>query len=146
MKRNAFLACALVSALVSQRLWAQGVGASGDSKGMVVDSSGALMPRANIIATETAKGVRRVASTDGSGSFLITGLEPAPYDVSVQMTGFATEIRKGVAVAIGQTVTLDFQLKVSEVATAIEVSDVPPVVAVKKDFPGAYGHSGRNTS
>src|SRR5437016_10958209 len=90
-------------------LWAQGVGASGDSKGMVVDSSGALMPRANRIATETAKGVRRVASTDGSGSFLITGLEPAPYDVSVQMTGFATEIRKGVAVAIGQTVTLDFR-------------------------------------
>ena len=72
--------------------------------------------------------VCRVASTDGSGSFLITGLEPASYDVSVQMTGFATEIRKGVAVAIGQTVTLDFQLKVSEVAIAIEVSDVPPVV------------------
>ena len=41
------------------------------------------------------------------------------------MTGSATEIRKGVAVAIGQTVTLDFQLKVSEVATAIEVADVP---------------------
>jgi hypothetical protein len=73
MKRNAFLACALVSALVSQRLWAQGVGASGDIKGTVVDSSGAIMPRANIIATETAKGTRRVASTDGSGSFLITG-------------------------------------------------------------------------
>ncbi len=37
-------------------------------------------------------------------------------------TGSSTEIRKGVAVAIGQTVTLDFQLKVSEVATAIEAS------------------------
>jgi hypothetical protein len=132
MKRNAFLACALVSALVSQRLWAQGVGASGDIKGTVVDSSGAIMPRANIIATETAKGVRRVASTDGSGSFLITGLEPATYDVSVQMTGFATEIRKGVAVAIGQTVTLDFHLKVSEVATAIEVTDEPPVVETQR--------------
>jgi Carboxypeptidase regulatory-like domain len=91
-----------------------------------------MMPRANIIATETAKGVCRVASTDGSGSFLITGLEPATYDVSVQMTGFATEIRKGVAVAIRQTVTLDFQLKVSEVATAIEVSDVPPVVETQR--------------
>jgi hypothetical protein len=41
MKRNAFLACALVSALVSQRLSAQGVGASGDIKGTVVDFSGA---------------------------------------------------------------------------------------------------------
>jgi hypothetical protein len=108
------------------------VGASGDIKGTVVDSSGAMMPRANIIATETAKGVRRVASTDGSGSFLITGLEPATYDVSVQMTGFATEIRKSVAVAIGQTVILDFQLKVWEVATAIEVADVPPLVETQR--------------
>src|SRR3954471_15275621 len=90
MKRNAFLAYALVSALVSQRLWAQGVGASGDIKGTVADSSGAIITRANIIATETAKGARRAASTDGSGSFLITGLEPATYDVSVQITGFAT--------------------------------------------------------
>ena len=132
MKRNAFLACALLSALVSQRLWAQGVGASGDIKGTVVDSSGAMMPRATIIATETAKGARREASTDVSGSFQITGLEPGTYDVSVQMTGFATEIRKGVAVAIGQTVTLDFHLKVSEVATAIEVTDVPPVVETQR--------------
>ena len=132
MKRKCFLACALVSALISQRQWAQGVGASGDIKGTVVDSSGAMMPRANIIATETAKGVRRVASTDGSGSFLITGLEPATYDVSVQMTGFATEIRKSVAVAIGQTVILDFQLKVWEVATAIEVADVPPLVETQR--------------
>jgi hypothetical protein len=55
MKRYAFLACALVSALVSRRLSAQGVGASSDIKGTVVDFSGAMMPRANIIATETPK-------------------------------------------------------------------------------------------
>jgi hypothetical protein len=132
MKRKSFLACVIVSALISQRLWAQGVGASGEIKGTVVDSSGAMMPRANIIATETAKGVRRVTSTDGSGSFLITSLEPASYDISVQMTGFATEIRTSVAVAIGQTVILDFQLKVSEVSTAIEVPDVPPLVETQR--------------
>src|SRR5229473_1678815 len=133
MKRNAFLACALMSALVlSQRLYAQGVGSSGDIKGTVVDSSGAMILRANVVATETAKGKRRVASTDGSGGYQITGLEPAIYDVSVQMTGFATEIRKGVAVAIGQTVTVDFQLKVSQVATEIEVTDEPLVVETQQ--------------
>lgn len=120
MARKAFLACALVSALVlSHRLYAQGVGASGDIKGMVVDSSGAMMPRANVVATETAKGVRRVATTDSSGRYQITGLEPAIYDVTVQRTGFATEVRKAVAVAIGLTGTLDFQLTVSQVATTI---------------------------
>ncbi len=133
MARKAFLACALVSALVlSHRLHAQGVGASGDIKGMVVDSSGAMMAGANVVATETAKGVRRVATTDTSGGYQIAGLEPAIYDVTVDQTGFATEIRKRVSVAIGQTVTLDFQLTVSQVATTIEVTDEPPVVETQR--------------
>src|SRR6266849_7143763 len=133
MARKAFLACALVSALVlSHRLHAQGVSASGDIKGMVVDSSGAMMAGANVVATETAKGVRRVATTDTSGGYQIAGLEPAIYDVTVDQTGFATEIRKRVSVAIGQTVTLDFQLTVSQVATTIEVTDEPPVVETQR--------------
>src|SRR5229473_4698321 len=133
MARKAFLACALVSALVlSHRLHAQGVGASGDIKGMVVDSSCAMMAGANVVATETAKGVRRVATTDTSGGYQIAGLEPAIYDVTVDQTGFATEIRKRVSVAIGQTVTLDFQLTVSQVATTIEVTDEPPVVETQR--------------
>src|SRR5229473_4432770 len=133
MARKAFLACALVSALVlSHRLHAQGVGASGDIKGMVVDSSCAMMAGANVVATETAKGVRRVATTDTSGGYQIAVLEPAIYDVTVDQTGFATEIRKRVSVAIGQTVTLDFQLTVSQVATTIEVTDEPPVVETQR--------------
>jgi Carboxypeptidase regulatory-like domain len=133
MKRNAFLACTLLSALVlSQKLSAQGVGSSGDINGTVTDPSGAMMPRVNVVATETDKGARRVASTDGYGGYQITGLEPGTYDVSVQMAGFATEIRKGVAVEIGQNVTLDFQLKVSQVATAIEVTSEPLVIDTER--------------
>jgi Carboxypeptidase regulatory-like domain len=71
-------------------------------------------------------------STDGSGRYQIIGLEPATYDVSVQMTGFATEMRKDVSVAIGQTLTLDFQLKVSQVASVIVVTDEPPVVETQR--------------
>jgi hypothetical protein len=90
------------------------------------------MPHVNIVVTNSGKGIRRSVSTDGSGRYQIIGLEPATYDVSVQMTGFATEIRKDVSVAVGQTVTLDFQLKVSQVATAIVVTDEPPVVETQR--------------
>ena len=113
MKSKRSIACAVLSIIVlTQALCAQGVGASGDIQGTVIDSSGAVMPHVNIIVTNSGKGIRRSVSTDGSGRYQITGLEPATYDVSVQMTGFATEIRKDVSVAVGQTVTLDFQLKV----------------------------------
>src|SRR5438105_1923737 len=133
MKSKRSIACAVLSIIVlTQALCAQGVGASGDIQGTVIDSSGAVMPHVNIIVTNSGKGIRRSVSTDGSGRYQITGLEPATYDINVQMTGFATEIRKDVSVAVGQTVALDFQLKVSQVATAIEVTDEPLVVETRR--------------
>jgi hypothetical protein len=133
MKSKGSLACAVLSVIVlTHTLYAQGVGASGDIKGIAIDSSGAVMPRVSVAATNVAKGIRRSTTTDGSGRYQITGLEPATYDVSVQAAGFSTEIRKSVAVAVGQTVTLDFQLKVSQVATAIEVTGESPVVDTQR--------------
>src|SRR6202030_1001925 len=46
--------------------------------------------------------------------------------------GFATEIRRSVTVAIGQTVISDFRLKPSLVATVVEVTDQPPVVETER--------------
>ena len=134
MKSKGSITCAVLSVIIvlTHTLCAQGVGASGDIQGTVTDSSGAVTPRVNVAVTNSGKGIRRSVLTDGSGRYQITGLEPATYDVSVQMTGFATEIRKDVSVAVGQTVTLDFQLKVSQVATAIEVTDEPPVVETQR--------------
>src|SRR6266849_5226133 len=127
------IACSVLFVIVlTHTLCAQGVGASGDIKGTAIDSSGAVMPHVNIVVTNSGKGIHRSVSTDGSGRYQIIGLEPATYEVSVQMTGFATEIRKDVSVAVGQTVTLDFKLKVSQVATAIEVTDEPPVVETQR--------------
>ena len=48
------------------------------------------------------------------------------------MSGFATEIRRSVTVAIGQTVTSDFKMKPSQVATVVEVTDQPPVVETER--------------
>ncbi len=133
MKSKGSIACSVLFVIVlTHTLCAQGVGASGDIKGTAIDSSGAVMPHVNIVVTNSGKGIHRSVSTDGSGRYQIIGLEPATYEVSVQMTGFATEIRKDVSVAVGQTVTLDFQLKVSQVATAILVTDEPPVVETQR--------------
>ncbi len=43
---------------------------------------------------ETQTGLKRTAITNGTGQFRVVGLSPATYDVSVQMAGFATEIRR----------------------------------------------------
>ncbi len=118
------LFCLLLSAVVH----AQGVGSSGDIKGTVADANGASVPKATILSVSTQTGLRRTVETDESGQYVIVGLSPATYDVSVEVGGFQTEVRKGVIVSIGQTALVDFQLKVSGVKTTVDVPYAAPVI------------------
>jgi Carboxypeptidase regulatory-like domain len=111
---------------------AQGVGSSGEITGAVTDSSGAALPRATVNVVDTQTDLKRTVAADGTGQFRVAGLSPATYDVSAELSGFATEIRRGVTVAIGQTVISDFKLRPSKVATVVEVTDQPPVVETER--------------
>ena len=132
--KNAIRLLATFSLCVSLTTYvhAQGVGASGDIHGSVTDPSGAVVPNAAVTVQDTRTGLQRTAQTDSSGQFRVTGLAPSTYDVSVKHAGFASTIFKGVLVGIGQTVTTDFQLKVSQVAEQLEVSSEPPVVQTER--------------
>jgi len=117
--------CLLLTANVAL---SQGVGTSGDVTGTVVDSAGALLPKVAISVVDVQTGLKRDLVTDGAGHYRITGLSPSTYEITAALSGFATEVRKGVVVAIGQTVISDFRMKPSQAATVIEVIAEPPVV------------------
>src|SRR5579864_8387361 len=125
--------CLLWCVLFSTWLaYAQGVGSSGEISGTVTDSSGGALTKATISVVDLGTGMKRQATTNAIGYFRITGLPPATYDVSAQVAGCATGIRRGVTVAIGQTVSSDFILRPSQVQTVIEVTDLPPVVETQR--------------
>src|SRR5208337_359123 len=121
-------ACLLVLLGMLSAAHAQGVGTSGEITGTVTDSSGGIVPKATVTVVDTQTGLKRTAITNNTGQFRVAGLSPAAYDISAEMAGFATEIRKSVTVAVGQIVISDFRLKPSQVKTLIEVTDRPPVV------------------
>src|SRR5271166_1904356 len=123
------LGCLLIATLMVR---AQGVGTSGDITGTVTDSSGGVLVSSTVNVVDAQTGLKRTATPNSSGQFRVAGLPPATYDVSAEMPGFATEIRKSVTVAIGQIVVSDFKLKLSKVATVIEVNDQPPVVETER--------------
>ena len=60
----AWLTCMLVA---SPAAYAQGVGTSGDIVGTVTDPSGAVVPRASVVALETARGTQYTAITGATG-------------------------------------------------------------------------------
>ena len=123
------LACLLFATAMAH---AQGVGTSGEITGTITDSSGGLVVKATVNVVDTQTDLKRTAVTNGSGQFRITGLSPATYDVSAEMAGFATEIRRRVTVAVGQTVVSDFKLSPSKVSTVVEVTGQPPVVETER--------------
>jgi outer membrane receptor protein involved in Fe transport len=122
----------LASLLLTGMVFAQGVGASGDIRGTVTDPSGAVVSGANVTATDIARGIKHTVATDNNGQYRLTGLQPANYSLSVSKSGFQSELAKNVVVNIGQTSTVDFPMKVSQVSEQVEVTAEPPVVETER--------------
>jgi hypothetical protein len=94
--------------------------------GIVTDSSGAAVPGATITAVDTSTGTQKTAESDAQGRYTIVNLQPGNYDVEVGAKGFATSVRRGQVLLVGQTVTLNFALQVASVAQTVEVHVTTP--------------------
>ena len=128
MKRHLLLGGCLVLLGFATASFGQGVGASGEVRGVIRDSSGALMRNVSVTVLDTERGIRHVAVTDSTGQYLLAGLSPATYDVRTEMPGFGSQIRKGVVLNLGETVVMDFELKVSGMKEVVEVTSNPPLL------------------
>jgi hypothetical protein len=111
---------------------AQGVGSSGALTGIVIDPVGAPVPKATVIAQETDRGIRHTTVTGDNGEYRLLGLPATTYTVTLQLGGFQTEVQKGVVVGVGQTVTLDFHLKLASGVERVEVTGELPVLDTER--------------
>src|SRR6266851_6236619 len=100
--RNYLLRAGSLCLLFLGTAHAQGVGSSGDIKGIVTDISKAAAAQAKVVAVETEKGFRRTLFTDNAGQYRIIGLLPGTYDVSAEFSGFETAVRRGVILTVGE--------------------------------------------
>ncbi|MGC4050053.1 MAG: TonB-dependent receptor [Paludibaculum sp.] len=110
------LACALFSAALSAQSFTAAV------RGTVTDASGAAVPAASVVITETERNVPHAAVSDDSGRFQLTALPPGLYTVNVEAKGFRKYVQTSLTLAVQQQATLDIQLQVGDIATAVEVT------------------------
>lgn len=110
---------------------AQGVGASADLTGTVTDPTGVEVANAKVTVTDVEKGVQRSVVADEHGFYRFSGLAPSSYNVTVEHTGFRSEVSKSVVLTVGQTLVLDFRLKLSELSYKVEVTSELPIVATQ---------------
>ena len=114
------LAALLVS--LSVALPASGrVPESGGVGGVVLDPSGAAVPRARVILLTANDMEVRWTLTDDSGRFRLDQLDPATYVLAVQKAGFG-EHRRSVVVGDAAGVTLDITLGIGPVSESVTVT------------------------
>lgn len=95
-------------------------------QGRVYDTTGAVMPDANVVAQNDATGLSRSATSSASGDYQLAGLPAGDYTVHVEKQGFQ-KMSKKVRLDVGAAINLDFSLRPGQVQTQVEVQDVGEV-------------------
>lgn len=119
-KRNRYaLGIFLGLIMIASVSFGQGVAAL---SGRVTDSSGAVIPSANVTATQIGTGANTVVKTNDNGSFVFPSLPPAGYSLSVVATGFKGYIQKGIVLQANQSETINAVLQPGEVSQTVTVA------------------------
>jgi outer membrane receptor protein involved in Fe transport len=94
----------------------------GGINGIVTDQSGAVVPAAQVEATDIATGVAHTTITSSGGEFSFQELPLGSYLVTATASGFQKVKVDKVPVTAGTVYTLPIKLSVAQTATTIEVN------------------------
>src|SRR5712692_1615237 len=97
-------------------------------KGVVTDSSGALVPGAEIVVTNLDTGARRQTLTNETGGYEVPLLQPGRYLIAGRKPGFKQATRDGVELELNQIAQIDFTMVAGEVNETIEVQASTPLL------------------
>ncbi|MBL8228285.1 MAG: TonB-dependent receptor [Bryobacterales bacterium] len=89
--------------------------------GTVTDSTGAVVPSAQVTLLRLATGERRQTATDSSGNYSFPLIEIGDYSVTVSLTGFKTQTQTGINVAYQQKARVNVTLEVGAASERVEV-------------------------
>ena len=115
-----FVCAALCLGFVSAQGWAQ-ISTTGTITGTVSDSTGAVVPQAAITVLNEETRLETHTASNGSGGFVVPGLAPGAYDVTITKQGFETYRETHIIISPAQVATINAVLKLGAVATTVNV-------------------------
>lgn len=99
-----------------------------DILGTVTDSSGAVVPNATVVLTNTGTNETRTAKTNGAGDYSFTLLPVGHYSISVKAPGFQAALNKDLSVEAGDRARNDVKLQTGSESTTVEVTASTPLL------------------
>jgi hypothetical protein len=132
MKKCMYIALlvVLLGAVCPGKLFAQAT-ASGNVQGTVTDSSGAIVPGAQVALTSTSTGAKRSVVTNTSGTYRFDLLPAGRYTVTISSTGFSTVVQN-IELLVGGTATANASMVPGSASQTVEVTGVTSLVDLQK--------------
>jgi hypothetical protein len=97
--------------------------------GRVTDSTGAVVPNAEVRATNESTGVAAAAKTNEAGNFSLPYLLTGNYILSCELQGFKKWVRPGIQVRINDSIEVNIDLQVGATSETVEVTATTPLLA-----------------
>lgn len=96
--------------------------------GTVLDSSGAIVPKATVTVTNKATGVALTSPVNDSGEYQILALIPGTYSLKVSANGFESALRDDIVLHVQDRLSIGFVLKVGSVNQQVVVTSREPLL------------------
>src|SRR4051794_7449474 len=122
MLRSLALFCAFSFAVFGQDT-------RGSILGRVTDATGANVSGAEVHVSNLATGVAVTAKTNDSGNYNVPYLSPGIYTVTAELAGFKKFVRDNVQVRVNDSVEVNMNLTVGDVAESVEVKAETPLLS-----------------
>ncbi len=97
-------------------------------RGVVSDSAQAAVPAAKVTVTDVDRNLEHKTQADALGRYVILALPPGAYTLSAEAAGFQKFTRSAFVLAVQQQATIDVELTVGQIATAVEVQAAAPLL------------------
>lgn len=96
--------------------------------GVVHDTSGAVIPNAQVTITNTDSGLVLQRNSNASGVYIFSPVKIGNYKVSATASGFQTTSQENLHVDIQQRLNVDLELHPGAVSETITISGEPPLL------------------
>ena len=93
-----------------------------DILGTVTDSTGAVVPNANVALTNLGTNENRTTQSNTSGDYNFTLLPVGHYSITVKSPGFEASITKDLSLEAGDRARNDVRLQLGSESTVVEVT------------------------
>jgi outer membrane receptor protein involved in Fe transport len=119
-RKLGYLALAFFVAMAIPSVYAQNSN-TGEIKGTVSDSTGAVLGDVNVTITNVQTGVKTLANTNSAGIYDVPSLLIGQYTITFSKAGFRSFVREGLTLQI-QTLGVDATLQVGAISEEVVVN------------------------